>query len=126
MLVTWYLSQKSIIDCEFDDFFIEFFKMLSSCIALVSNSETAFFHFENRFRIICFCLLISFFLSFCLFVLMYPIVCLYGVIMRSYLSSLIIQLCNISVCLFPKLPLDIRFRMMDAILWLVFSNVLNC
>ena len=24
------------------------------------------------------------------------------------------QLCNIIVCLFPKLPLDIRFKMMDA------------
>ena len=57
---------------------------------------------------------------------MYPIVCLCGVSTRSYLSSLIKQLCNIIVCLFSKLSLVIRFRMMDAILGLVISNVLNC
>ena len=57
---------------------------------------------------------------------MYPIVCLCGVITMSYLSSLIKRLCNIIVCLFPNLSLDIRFRMMDAILGLVISNVLSC
>ena len=57
---------------------------------------------------------------------MYPIVCLCGVITRSHLSSLIKRLCNIIVCLFPNLSLDIRFRMMDAILGLVISNVLSC
>ena len=57
---------------------------------------------------------------------MYPNVCLGGLIIRSYLSSLIIQLCSIKVCLFPKFSLDIRFRMTDARLGLVISNVLNC
>ena len=57
---------------------------------------------------------------------MYPIVCLCGVITMSYLSSLIKHLCNINVCLFPKLSLDIRFGMMNAILGLVISSVLNC
>ena len=56
---------------------------------------------------------------------MYPIVCLCGVITRSYISSLIKQLCNIIVRLFPKLSFDIRFRMMDAILGLVIFSVLN-
>ena len=73
-----------------------------------------------------FLLVIIFFLSVCLFVLSYSIVCLCGVITRSYLSLLIIQLCNIIVCLFPKMSLDIKFRMMDAILGLVNSSVLNC
>ena len=100
--------------------------MWSSCIALVFDSETAFLRFENRFIIICFCLLIIFSLSVCLFDLLYPIVCLCGVITRLYLSLLIIQLCNIIVCLFPKLSLDIRFRMMIAILGLEISNVLSC
>ena len=50
------------------------------------------------------------------FYLLYPIVCLCGVITRSYLSFLIKQLCNMIVCLLPRLSLDIRFRMMDAIL----------
>ena len=63
---------------------------------------------------VCFCLLIIFFLSVCHFVLMYPTDCLCGVITRWYLSSLIKQLCIMIVCLFPKLSLDIRFRMMDA------------
>ena len=106
--------------------FIEYFKLWSSCIAVVSDSETAFLRFENRFLIFCFCLLIIFFLSVCLFVLMHPLVCLCGVITRSYRSSLIKRLCNIIVCLFPKLSLDIRFRMMDAILGLIISNVLSC
>ena len=57
---------------------------------------------------------------------MYPIVCLCGVITRSYLSSLIKQLCNIIVCLFPKMYLDISFRMLDAILGLVISNAVSC
>ena len=57
---------------------------------------------------------------------MYPIVCLCGVITRSYFSSLIKRLCIMIVCLFPKLSLDIRFRMMDAIFGLMISNVLNC
>ena len=57
---------------------------------------------------------------------MYPIVCLCVVITRPYFLSLIKQLCIIFVCLFPKLSLDIRFRMMDAILGLVISNVLKC
>ena len=39
-------------------------------------------------------------------------------IRRSYLSLLIIQLCNTMACLFPKLFLDIRFRMMNALLGL--------
>ena len=99
--------------------------MWSSCIAVVSDSETAFLCFENRFLIICFCLLIIFFLSVCLFVLMHPIVCLCGIITRSNLSLLIKQLCNMIVCLFTKLSPDIRFRMMDALLGLVISNILN-
>ena len=57
---------------------------------------------------------------------MYPIVSLCGVITRSYLSSLTKQLCNIIVCLFPKLSHDIRFKMMDAMLGLEISNVLKC
>ena len=35
------------------------------------------------------------------------------------------QLCNMIVCLFPRLSSDTRFRMMDAILGLVIFNVLN-
>ena len=57
---------------------------------------------------------------------MYPIVCLCGVTMRSYFLWLILHLCNIIICLFPKLSLDIRFRMMKAIMGLVISSVLNC
>ena len=45
---------------------------------------------------------------------MYPTDCLCDVITRSYLSSLIKQLCIMIVRLFPKLSLDIRFRMMGA------------
>ena len=85
-----------------------------------------FLRFENRFLINCFCLLKIFFLSVCLFVLMYPIVCLCDVITRSYFLSLIKQLCIMIVCLFPKLSLDIRFTMMDAIFGLMVSNVLSC
>ena len=93
---------------------------------MVSDSETAFHRFDNFFLVICFSLLTIFFLGVCLFVLMYPIDCLCGVIMRSYLSSLVKRLCTIIVCLFPKLSLDIRFRMINAIFGLVISNVLNC
>ena len=45
---------------------------------------------------------------------MYPTDCLCGVITRSYLPSLIKQLFFMIVGLFPKLSLDIRFRMMGA------------
>ena len=107
-------------------FFIDSFTLWTSCILLVSDSETAFLRFENHFRIICFCMLIISFLSVCRFVLMFPIVCLCGVITRSYFSSLIIQSCNIIVCLFPELSLDIRFTTMDARVGLVIFNDLNC
>ena len=50
---------------------------------------------------------------------MYPIVCLCGVITRSYVSLFILQLCSTIVCLFPKLFSDIRFRMRGARLLLV-------
>ena len=63
---------------------------------------------------ICLCLLFIFFLSVCLFVLIYPTDCLCGVITRSYLSSLIKQLCTMIVCLFCKLSLGIGFKMIDA------------
>ena len=55
-----------------------------------------------------------FFLSVCLFVLIYSTDCLCGVITRSYFSSLIKKLCIMIVCLFPKLSVDIRFRLVDA------------
>ena len=67
---------------------------------------------RNCFRIVWFCLLITFFLSVYLFVLMYPTVCLCGVITRSYLWLLLIKRCSIIVRLFPKLSFDIKFRMM--------------
>ena len=60
-------------------------------------------------------------LSVCLFVLINSSDCLCGVIKRSYFSSLIKQMCIMIVCLFPKLSLDIRFRMMDAQSRLVIS-----
>ena len=87
---------------------------MKSLCCVCSDSETAFLRFENLFPIICFCLLIIFLLSVCLFVAIYPTDCLCGVITRSNLSSLFKQLCITIVCLFPKLSLDIRFRMMDA------------
>ena len=62
----------------------------------------------------------------CRFVLINPIDCLCGVITRSYFSLFISQLCNMIVCLFPKLSRDIKFRMTDAILGLVIFNILNC
>ena len=86
---------------------------------LVSDLETAFLRFENLFRVNCLCLLKIFLFIVCLFIRIYPIVCLCGVITRSYFSLLISQLCNTIVCLFPKLFSDIRFRMMDARSFLV-------
>ena len=55
----------------------------------------------------------------CRFFLTYPVDCSSGVITRSYFSLFISQLCNMIVCLFPKLSSDIRFRMTDAIFELV-------
>ena len=52
----------------------------------------------------------------CLFNLINPIVCLCGLITRLYLSFLIEQLCNMIVSLLARLSLDIRFRMMGAML----------
>ena len=49
----------------------------------------------------------------------YLIVCLCGVITRSYASLFISQLCSTIVCLFPNLFSDIRFRMKGARLLLV-------
>ena len=92
----------------------------------VSVSETAFLHFDNRFFIICFCFILIVFFRVYLFDLIYPIVCLCGVITRSYLSFLIKPLCNTIVCLLPRLSLDIRFRMMGAIFGLEVFNFLNC
>ena len=51
---------------------------------------------------------------FVFFFLIYPTDCLCSLITRSYFLSLIKQLCFVIVSLFPKLSLDIRFRMMDA------------
>ena len=62
----------------------------------------------------------------CRFVLIHPIDCLCGVITRSYFSLFISQLCNMNICLFPKLSSDIGFRMKDAKLGLVIFNILNC
>ena len=81
----------------------------------VSDSETAFLRFENRFLIIGFCFVMIVFFCVCRFGLIYPIVCQCGVITRSYLSFSIKQLCNTIVCFLPRLSLDIRFRMRDAI-----------
>ena len=49
----------------------------------------------------------------------YPIVCLCGVITRSFVSLFNSQLCSTIVCLFPKLFSDIRLRVKDAKLLLV-------
>ena len=81
----------------------------------VSDSETAFLHFESRLFIICFYFVMIIFFRNGLFDLIYPIICLCGVITKSYLSFLIKQLCNTIVCLLPRLYLDIRFRMMNAV-----------
>ena len=91
----------------------------------VSDSETAFLCFENRFLIICFSLVMIVFFRVCRFDLIYPIVCLCDLITRSHLSFLIKQLCNTIVCLLPRLSLDIRFRMMGAIFELEVFNSLN-
>ena len=92
----------------------------------MSDSETAFLCFENRFLIICFCFVMIVFFRVCRFDLMYHFVYLCGVIIRSYLSFSNKQLCNTVVCLLPRLSIDIRFRMMDAIFGLESSNFLNC
>ena len=81
---------------------------------VASDSETAFLRFENHFLMICFCLFFIFFLSVCLFILIYPTGCLCDVITRLFLPSLIKQWCIKIVCLFPKLCLEKRFRLMDA------------
>ena len=52
----------------------------------VSDSETAFLCFKNRFLIICFCFVMIVFFRVCRFDLIYPIVCLCGVITRSFLN----------------------------------------
>ena len=92
----------------------------------VSDSETAFLCFENRFLLICFGFVMIVFFCVCRFDLIYSTVCLCGVITRSYFSSFIKQLCNTIVCLLPRLSLDIRFRMMDAIFGLKVFIFLNC
>ena len=79
----------------------------------VSDSETAFRRFESRFLTICFCFVMIIFFRVCLFDLIYPFVCLCGVITRLYLSFLIKQLYKTIVCLLPRLSLDIRYRMME-------------
>ena len=82
---------------------------------LVSDSETAFLSFAKPLSDKLFLIRYDCFFLVCLFDLIYPIVCLCGVITRSYLSFLIKFLSNTIVCLLPRLPLDIRFRMMDTI-----------
>ena len=54
---------------------IDSFNLYSSSKLLVSDSENAFLIFENPFRVIGLCLLITFLFIVCRFVLMYPIVC---------------------------------------------------
>ena len=82
----------------------------------VSDSENAFLQFENCLFKICFCLVMIVIFCVCLFDLTYPIVGLCGVIARSYVSFLNKQLSDTIVCLLPRLSLDIRFRMMDALI----------
>ena len=82
----------------------------------ISDSETALCVFENLLLIICLCSVIIVFFRVCLFDLKYPIVWLCGVSTISYLSFLIKQLCNMIVCLLPRLSLDTRFRIMGAII----------
>ena len=65
------------------------------------------------------------FFGVCLFDLIYAIVRLCGVITRAYLI-LIKQLCSLIACLLPRFSLDIRFRMMDAIIGIKVFNFLNC
>ena len=88
---------------------------------LLSDSETAFLRFENLFCVICLCLLKIFLFIVCLFVRIYPIVCLCGVNRRSFFLLLISQLCSTIACLFPNLFSDRRFRMIDAELLLMIS-----
>ena len=64
----------------------------------VSDSETAFRRFVIRCLIICFCFIMIVFFCVRLFDLIYTIVCLCGMITRSYLSFLIKQLYNMIVC----------------------------
>ena len=94
---------------------IESFRSGSFCIIVVSDSETALLALENLClkRMFLFCSFRLFLV--CLFDLIYPLVCLCNVITRSYLLILNKQLCDMIVCLLPKLSFDIRFRMMDAI-----------
>ena len=84
----------------------------------MSDSETAFPRFENHFLILCLCFVIIVFFRVCLFDQTFSIVCL----CRSFLIE---QLCNTIVFLLPRLSLHTRFRMMDAIFGLEFSNFLN-
>ena len=92
--------------------FIVSLSLQSASKLLTSDSETAFLRFENLFRVICLRLLKIFLFIVWRFVRIYPIVCLCGVITRSYASLFISQLCSTIVCLFPKL--FIRFRMKAA------------
>ena len=48
----------------------------------MSDSETAFFCFENCLLIICLCFVLIVFIRACIFDLKYPVVCLVGVIIR--------------------------------------------
>ena len=63
---------------------IDSFNLFSLSKLLASDSENAFLFFENLFRVICLCLFIIFLFFVCRFVLMYPTVCVWGVITRSY------------------------------------------
>ena len=91
----------------------------------VSDFETAFPGFENHFLIICFCFVMIVFFCDCRFDLNYPIVCLCGIITRSYLLFLIKQICDTIACLLIRLSLDIRIRMMGAVFGLEIFNFLN-
>ena len=55
MMVLWLLSRKKCLVLNWVIFLMESFNSWSSCIVFVSDSETAFLCFENRFLIICFC-----------------------------------------------------------------------
>ena len=94
--------------------FIDSFNLYYLSKLLASDSKNAFLFFENLFLVICLCLLIIFLFFVCLFVRMYPTVCVCGVITRSYFWLSISQLCKTIVCLFPKFLNDIRPRMRDA------------
>ena len=90
------------------------FILYSSSKVLASDSEIAFLFFENLFCVICLCLFIIFLFIVCRFVLMYPTVCVWGVITRSYFWLSNSQLCKTVVCLFPRFLNDMRLRMRDA------------